>query len=329
MSLSMANKGTQLPILKAADLEAYQTGSQWLIRDVWARNGIGVIGGPPKACKSFFALDIAVSVATGTDCLDKFQVDDKGPALVYFAEDAQPIVRTRVEALCRHRKVDVNKLDLHVITASSVRIDLKADQLGLVQAIEKIQPRLLLLDPLVRLHRLCENDAREMSGLLGFLRDIQRKYELAVVLVHHASKRYRSQPGFGLRGSSDIYAVGDSNAYIARRDGGKLLLTLEHRAAPRTKPIPMVLDNSGNPHLEVASIPVDEETKTSNTIYETIVEKLKTRTSPITRGALREELCVNNKKLGDALVVLEKQSVIARSRKGWELVRDSQGRLGI
>ncbi len=318
---------THLPILKAVDLEVQPRGSQWLVRDVWARNGVGVIGGPPKACKSFFALDLAVSVASGSPCLDNFAVDESGPALVYFAEDAQPIVRTRLEALCRHRDLDVAQLDLHVITASSLRIDLDADRRGLIEAIERTKPCLLLLDPFIRLHRLCENDAREMSGLLGFLRDLQRRYDLAIALVHHASKRYRSQPGFGLRGSGDIYAVGDSNAYLARREEGKLLLTLEHRAAPPMNPLVLKLAATENPPLQIQKGPAAEQVGTVPTIYEAITNLLDNETKPLTRTTIRTSLKVNNKRLGDALAVLEKQGIIVRQAKGWLQQREGQGHL--
>ena len=47
--------------------------------------------------------------------------------------------------------------------------------------------------------------------------DMQRTYDAAIVLVHHASKKHHAQPGQALRGSSDLHAFGDSNAYLARR----------------------------------------------------------------------------------------------------------------
>lgn len=316
---------TELPVLKADELKAIDNKGQWLVRDIWAKGGIGVIGGPPKACKSFFALDMAVSVASGTPCLDRFTVQDKGAALVYFAEDGQPVVRSRLEAICRHRKLELSALDLYFITASSLRIDLEADREALIEAIEKFRPRLLLMDPLVRLHRLRENDAREMSGLLGFLRELQRRYELAVILVHHSSKRYRSQPGFGLRGSGDIYAVGDSNAYLAKRKEDKLTLTLEHRAAPSVEPLSLRLTDG--PYLRI--LDEAEDDKKSDTIYAAIIRCLKGADTPLTRSAIRSQLKVNNQRLGDALQVLEDQKVVSRSKQGWHLEKGIQGQLNI
>lgn len=44
------------------------------------------------------------------------------------------------------------------------------DQSKLDATIAKLNPRVVLLDPVVRLHRLDENNTREISGLLGFIR---------------------------------------------------------------------------------------------------------------------------------------------------------------
>lgn len=323
------NPVPHLPILRAHELDMLSEERQWLVQGVWTRTAVGVVGGPPKACKSFLALDMAISVATGTPCLDRFDVHSPGPALVYFAEDAQSIVRSRVEALCRHRGIALDQLDLHIITAPSLRIDLENDRHGLVQAIENIRPRLVLLDPLVRLHRLCENDAREMSGLLGFLRDLQRTYDLAVTLVHHSSKRYRSQPGFGLRGSGDIYAIGDSNAYLARRKDGTLLLTLEHRSAPAPDPLLLELAVGDNPHLHVIGTRQQETRESGQPIPDAIKHVLDAADEPMTRGAIREKLKVNNKRLGDALEELERQGIIQRCPAGWSTVEGVQGRLAL
>ena len=59
---------------------------------------------------------------------------------------------------------------------------------------------------------------------------------MAIVLVHHMSKRGRTQLGNALRGSSDLFAFGDSYAYLTRAKD-RLLLTLEHRSAAAPDPI--------------------------------------------------------------------------------------------
>ena len=81
------------PVVRAADLEEADAAHRWLIDPLWAHAGVGIIGGAPKSYKSWLALDVAVSVASGTPCLDTFRVPEPGGALVYMAEDAASLVK--------------------------------------------------------------------------------------------------------------------------------------------------------------------------------------------------------------------------------------------
>ena len=317
-----------LQVWRVCDIALTPPADHWLIRSVWARNAVGIIGGAPKCCKSWLGLDIAVSVASGTPCLGHYPVDLPGPVLVFMAEDALPSVRQRIQAICDHRRLDVTKLDVRVIDTPVLRLDLAEDQWQLAIAVKQYKPRLILLDPLVRLHRLDENSASEISGLLGYLRQLQRWANVAVVLVHHASKKQRSQPGQTLRGSSDLHAFGDSNAYLARR-GDHLLLTLEHRAAQAPPPVPLQLTSQpdgSQTHLELhgeAQPPTD-----SGNIVElgnAVWQLLRRHGTPVTRQALRDQLRVNNSRLGDALLALEESRRAVRTETGWVAVQGATG----
>jgi len=117
-----------LPVVPVARLERQPPQERWLIRDLWSRGSVGIIGGAPKCCKSWLGLDMATSVASATACLGHFPVEDPGTSLVYLAEDALPMVRSRIEALCEHRGLALDALDLQVITAPTLRLDRENDQ---------------------------------------------------------------------------------------------------------------------------------------------------------------------------------------------------------
>jgi len=203
-----------------------------------------------------------------------------------------------------------------VITASSLRLDLMRDQQRLKATLAAFKPRLLLLDPLVRLHRLDENSATDISSLLGFVREMQRSYDTAIVLVHHLSKKHYAQPGQALRGSSDLHAFGDSNAYLARRKD-RIILTLEHRAAKPPDPIGLQLvslpDGSAT-HLEISS-PAKITSEVS--LNERILDLLLNEGKPLTRTTIRKHLKCNNQRLGQTLLSLDKQGLILRTSTGW------------
>ncbi len=309
----------QLPVCKARDLMARAIQQTWLIESLWGEAAVGIIGGAPKCCKSWLGLDMAVSVASKTPCLGRFQVPERGKVLIFLAEDAAHNVRARIESICTHRSLDIEELDLYVITADTMRLDLEADQRMLAKTLDNLRPKLLILDPLVRLHRLDENSASDISRLLGFLRGLQRSFATAIVLVHHASKKHRSQPGQALRGSSDLHAFGDSNAYLARKKN-TLVLTLEHRAAKPPEPLELQLlsnPEGGETHLEATACPGSG----ANSLNDRVIAWLEMHNNQsFTRSALRQQFKVNNQRLGITLIELEGQGVIMRSTKGWSSV---------
>lgn len=221
-----------LPVQRASQLSTAGPQTHWLVEGLWSDQAVGILGGEPKCCKSFLALDVAVSVASGAACLRQFPVCRTGKVLLFPAEDSLAVVRQRLEGIANAAQVSFSSLPVEVITAPSLRLDTAVDRQRLIDTVQNLQPILLILDPLIRLHRLDENDASQIAALLSYLRELQRQFQLAVILVHHARKDSNSsRPGQALRGSSELHGWGDSNLYV-RRKGSQLTLSTEHRAAP-------------------------------------------------------------------------------------------------
>ena len=242
-----------LPVEPAWRLAERAEENRWLVTGLWSEQAVGIVGGEPKCCKSFLALDLAVAVAAGVPCLRRFTVPQAGRVLLFAAEDALHIVRRRLEGIAIAAGVELADLDIQVITAPTVRLDLDADRRNLAETVARLQPRLLILDPFVRLHRIDENASGEVAPLLAYLRELQRRHGVAVLVVHHAKKGGNGvRAGQALRGSSEFHAWGDSNLYL-RRDGDDISLAVEHRAAPSPKPFRIELAARGDAlALEVA-----------------------------------------------------------------------------
>lgn len=304
------------PFTRVGSLES-RTGTSWLIESLWLESAAGIIGGQPKCCKSWLGLDMAVSVASNTPCLGRFSVTDPGPALVYLAEDSIEEVKKRVQCICNSRNLCINTVNLIVITAPTLRLDSEWDQKKLSATIERISPKLLLLDPLVRLHRLDENNAKDIAGLLGFLREIQRKTKCAVVLTHHASKRACVRPGQGLRGTSDLHAFGDSNLYLSRDYEDTLELISEHRSAKAPPPLSLKLQDSDNStHLIVIETATPQPCAA---LDQRILDHLANSNGPVQRNLLRSALRANNQRFGQALASLLGSGKIIATSNGLEL----------
>jgi hypothetical protein len=306
-----------LPVVRVGEIPSEDNTGRWLVEQLWGASSVGVIGGAPKCSKTWLGLDLALSVATGTACLGKYAVPEPGPVLVYLAEDALQVVRERVEGMARHRGLDLAAVEIHVITAPTLRLDRDPHRTRLFETAKRLRPRLLLLDPLVRLHGIDENHAGEVAELLAYFRSLQRRLDLSVVLVHHTRKNAAggAAAGQGLRGSSDIHAFGDSNLYL-RRTRERLMLSNEHRAAAASPPVylELVATNAQTIHLEVIAEIRDENRRS---LQEQVLALL-AQDAILTRTKLRDALSVKNERLGEALESLERAGRICRTSTGWQ-----------
>ena len=309
---------------RANELEERPEGRLWLIEQLWAEQGVGIVGGEPKCCKSLLALDIAVSVASGAPALRKFLPAQTGRVLLFAAEDAPHIVRRRLEGIACAAGVAFAALDIHAITTPTVRLDLGEDQRRLQETVEALRPKLLVLDPFVRLHRIDENVAAEVAPVLGYLRELQRRFEMAVLLVHHARKgAAHARAGQALRGSSEIHAWGDSNLYL-RRTGSTLRLTIEQRAAPSTEGLAVELRACGEAlalHLVEGDTAYGFAQKSpAPSALQRVEQALAAALLPLTRTQLRDACQMRTSNLGEALDALITQGRVLKSAGGYQLV---------
>jgi hypothetical protein len=306
-----------LPVEPAWRLAERADGERWLVTGLWSDQAVGIVGGEPKCCKSFLALDLAVAVASGTPCLRHFPVPHPGRVLLYAAEDALHVVRRRLEGICVAAGCALADLDVQVITAPTLRLDLSADAQALERTVQKLQPRLLILDPFVRLHRIDENASGEVAPLLAYLRELQRRHTLSVLLVHHAKKSSgRLRAGQALRGSSEFHAWGDSNLYL-RRAGSALTLSIEHRAAPSPPNLTLELQTRGEALALQLAQPLPDPTPSS--VDERITAALENAARAVPIGELRTICRVRNATLYERLAALTNAGELLRSADGYRL----------
>ena len=213
---------------------------------------------------------------------------------------------------------------MHVITAATVRIDQAADRERLEHTIAAAQAAPLMLDPFVRLHRIDENASGEVAPLLAYLRTLQRQHQLAVLVVHHASKSAgRMRAGQALRGSSEFHAWGDSNLYL-RRSGGELNA---HRRTPRRAVAAhdrrsQLAQRGDALALEIASS-IAAPTPAPTSIDERITAAITEANRPLPIGELRALCRVRNGTLYERLTALTDAGQIVRGPEGYRLAIQS------
>jgi hypothetical protein len=323
-STSSPNPGpAPFDVLPACRLNAATPQDQWLIENVWMRDAVGILGGPPRAYKSWLALDMAVSVASGTPCLGTFPVPRPGPVLLYAAEDSASSLRARLESITRARHVAFDDLDVRVITADRLRLDQLDDQQRFQATVALHKPQIVILDPLVRIHGADENASNAVAALLGYFRALQRSTGAGILLIHHSRKNPSSGSGYSLRGSSDFYAWTDCLLYLERRRDQHQLV-IEHRAAPASGPFQLeLIATAGNgPYLQLhprtpSAEPAAEPERDS--LSHSILDLLSKSTHPLTTETIRSRLAVRKQSLLETLRTLSENGTIIRRAQGYLL----------
>jgi hypothetical protein len=117
------------------------------VRGWWPSGTYGVHGAEQKAQKTWNAIDLAVSVASGTPWLGAFPVDDPGAVIVFAGEGGEASILRRIDAVAESRGVTADHLRIAVCS----RAPHLSDSLHLslfAEALDLYRPRLVVLDPL-------------------------------------------------------------------------------------------------------------------------------------------------------------------------------------
>jgi RecA-family ATPase len=139
-----------LPVRRFVDLAAAVDGRgprRWLVRGVWPAGDYGVLGGEPKAQKTWNADDLAVSVASGTPWLGAVPVETSGPVIVFAGEGGDGNVVRRIRAIATGRGIQPESLPLWICSRAPHLTD-EAHLAELAHVIAEVRPVLVVLDPL-------------------------------------------------------------------------------------------------------------------------------------------------------------------------------------
>jgi RecA-family ATPase len=235
-----------LPIVRVGDIPDPGP-TKWLVDKLWTAGAFGIVGAEPKSWKSWLTLQIAIAVASGEPLFKRYSVE-KGRVIVFSAEGGKNLVRSRAMMICCALDLDIKSLDLEVIDLPSLRLDVADHVKVLHDVVESRRPSLVVLDPLREMHAGDENDAAAVATLLLPLRLLQRKFECAIMLVHHMAKQGADSNGRRLgqrlRGSSALHGAVDSALYLEPKGEGeskRVKVSAEHRAAAEPEPITLRL----------------------------------------------------------------------------------------
>jgi hypothetical protein len=119
----------------------------WLVENALVRSQLGVISGPPKTLKTNFAINLAVSIGSGTDFLGHFPVQEPRAVALFCGEIGAAAARGTALRVCRGRGGTL--ADCAVLWEFEVpRLDLKRVRARLGKDLVKFGIEVAIVDPL-------------------------------------------------------------------------------------------------------------------------------------------------------------------------------------
>lgn len=177
---------------------------------------------PSKSRKSFFAMQMALAVSTGTPLL-KWNTKIKKVMLVQM-EIRDHYMHRRIHTMAKAMNVNPQGM-LHIINGRGKNITIegiinKANELG--------DMGLIILDPVYKMMKGQENDARDMAELVAGFDEIAEATKATIAYIHHDAKGRAGDRDTRDRGSGSNVIGRDYDSCItltahAEEDGAQII----------------------------------------------------------------------------------------------------------
>lgn len=230
-----------IKISTIADMLKYEQ-PEYLIKPILYKNTVNLLQSLPGVGKSLVVLSVADPLTSNKLLWGHFDVIEKGKVLIVDEENPGSIHRDRLEKM----SIDKDAL-IHFIHYQGVKIDDPKWLESLIKFIDEGKYVLVVFDALVRMHGAKENDSDEMSKVMWGFREIVRRGNTTVLIIHHERKSRDGEKRERSRGSGDIIGAIDSQLILeegSMTDDGKELIL--HPGKTRLKsfmPIRLVLNS--------------------------------------------------------------------------------------
>jgi hypothetical protein len=180
---------------------------RWLVGSFAIRGHLTVLVAPPGAGKSTLGIALAVAGVTGRGEIVGETVHETIKAWVWNNEDDRNELRRRLAAIMQQwnvapadlrGKLGLNSGSERPLVIAKATKDGAVVRLPDIEAIiERVRLEgigLLIVDPFVETHEVDENNNAQIKAVAAMWREVARRGDCAVVIVHHTGKPPSASP---------------------------------------------------------------------------------------------------------------------------------------
>lgn len=166
----------------------------YLVRDVLIAGQVAVIGAPKKTLKTSICCDLALSLATATPFLGKFEVPNPCRVLMLSGESGPAKLQTTFQLIARARDLSLTTDMIHIEHEVIPQLACSEHLRVLAEKIIELQADVVILDPLYLMllggseRPINPADMFQMGKLLRGVDETIRTTNATLILVHHATK---------------------------------------------------------------------------------------------------------------------------------------------
>jgi hypothetical protein len=206
------------PLIAFADIKLDTEARNYLVKGLLPSGGMVVVWGPPKSGKSFWIMDVALSVATGREYRGrKTQQAD----VVYIALEGREGIPRRVEAF--KQKHGIRQAPFYLMLRP---FDLIKDVGALITSIKAQlgdkRPGLFIIDTLNRSLVGSESKDEDMAAYIAAAGKIETEFGCLVIIVHHCGID-ATRP----RGHTSLTGAVEVQIAVKKTDDGTVVATVE------------------------------------------------------------------------------------------------------
>lgn len=176
--------------ITADKLATQELKREYVIEDFMVINEPMVIGGPSKCLKTSVALDMAVSIATGTKFLNHFPVPKRHRIAFISGESGEKTIQENLIEIATSKKVPLADLRLLYHGFKLPKLDDLGQVDDLIEQLLEFEVRITIIDPLYRSLRVGDSASNvyAMGEKLELIAEKIHRAGITPILCHHFRK---------------------------------------------------------------------------------------------------------------------------------------------